>query len=68
MLQVNKSLTHLDLSYNQFEIESASFKDSNTIATCLLYLNLCESGITDDDADEYISHAGTENLLALFDH
>ena len=57
MLQINKSLTHLDLSYNQFENQMIlcifqGLKHNTT----LLHLNLLDTGITEADA-EYIGQA-----------
>ena len=63
MLQVNKTLVHLDLSGNQ------NFSDAGTYCVCqglqhnttLVYLNLSTTGITDKGA-EYIAQALDSNL------
>ena len=49
MLQVNKTLTHLDISYNQFENGICTFQGLKLNSTLLL-LNLRSTGITDDNA------------------
>ena len=62
MLQVNKTLTHLDLSQNH------TFSDSGAYIVCqglqhntsLVYLNLSNTGITDKGA-EYVAQALESN-------
>ena len=65
MLQVNKSLTHLDLSYNQFQnhLILCIFQELKHNTT-LLHLYLRNTGITDDDA-EYIGHGLESNISLL---
>ena len=52
MLQMNKSLTHLDLSYNDDLSDSGAYCVSH--ATSLVHLYLSDTGITDKGA-EYIA-------------
>ena len=61
MLQVNKSLTHLDPSYNQSlnRMIPCIFQGLKQNTT-LLHLNLCDTGMTDDSA-KCISHALKSN-------
>ena len=58
MLQVNKTLTHLDLSCNQLlsPMISCIFRVLIEHNTTLLHLNLCNTAITDDNA-MYIGQA-----------
>ena len=63
MLQVNKSVTHLDLSYNQSvnRMIPCIFQGLEHNTT-LLHLNLCNTGITDDGA-KYIGQALKSNYF-----
>ena len=58
MLQMNKSLTHLDLAYNDDLSDSGAYCVSH--ATSLVYLDLRNTGITDKGA-EYIAQTINSN-------